>query len=210
MSDPFYTEYSEPVFLSPSTLMLLFILTSTLIALIMAFLIFMLLLPENKRKNLNGFFKTVADVFNFKGLLVEGIFRFTYIFATFFIFLMGFFMLFLTFNGESLAIPGLITMLVGPIVIRIGFEVMMLLWLLVKNVMQINQKLSRIKVVSEEDISSEDETETDNNDVDEQVETPIVSEVYKPIESLILCPQCGTARQDEQALFCPVCGNKYE
>ena len=45
-----------------------FIVLAVLAALVCTILIFVMVLPENKRAGLNNFFKKVADIFNFKSL----------------------------------------------------------------------------------------------------------------------------------------------
>lgn len=64
-----------------------------------------------------------------------------YIFATAFVILSGFFMLFQTTYGHWLGGYGLLTMILGPIVIRLVYELLMMMVLLVKNVIAINNKL---------------------------------------------------------------------
>lgn len=89
----------------------------------------------------------MADILNFKYLLLESILRCLYIFATAFCLISGFLHLFsFTTNpwtGESIwmGLPGLVLLLFGPIVVRLTFEGLMMMILLVKNVIQINQKL---------------------------------------------------------------------
>ena len=46
-----------------------------------------------------------------------------------------------TIGGQSYFLPGLLLMVLGPIVLRITYEFMMLTILLVKNVIDINKKL---------------------------------------------------------------------
>ena len=114
-------------------------------ALVCAILSVALITPASKRETLSPFFKGLADIFNFRGLIIEKILKFFYIVSTYFCIFGGFFMLFAqerSWGGyRSLAGQGLLTMLLGPIFIRIMFEFMMLTILLVKNVIEINNKL---------------------------------------------------------------------
>ncbi len=114
-------------------------------ALVCAILSVILITPASKRETLSPFFKGLADIFNFRGLIIEKILKFFYIVSTYFCIFGGFFMLFAqerTWGGyRSLAGQGFLTMLLGPIFIRIMFEFMMLTILLVKNVIEINNKL---------------------------------------------------------------------
>lgn len=114
-------------------------------------LTFIFILPEKKRPSLNKFFQVVADIFNFKTLFIEKILKFLYILATFYCIAAGFFMLFsgtytTSFWGESssfhsTALQGLLLMILGPIVVRIAYELIMLIIILVQNVISINKKL---------------------------------------------------------------------
>lgn len=101
-----------------------------------------LITPDKARAKLNAFLRFVHDLFNFKFLFIEKVLQFCYILLTLYVFTSGFFMLFqTTYWGDSLAGQGLLTMILGPVVIRIAYELMMMLVLLVKNVIQINNKL---------------------------------------------------------------------
>ena len=114
-------------------------------------LTFIFILPENKRPSLNKFFQVVADILNFKTLFIEKILKFLYILVTFYCIAAGFFMLFsgtytTSFWGgsssfHSTALQGLLLMILGPIVVRIVYELLMLTIILVQNVISINKKL---------------------------------------------------------------------
>ncbi len=121
----------------------LFLIVSGVLALIIAailtIIIFALVLPENKKEKLPKFFKWLADIFNFKSLLLEKILKFLYILSTIFCIVMGLIMLFwfqtnwgmggYTWKGWW----GLIVMIGGPIGLRIIYEIIMLFIILVKN-----------------------------------------------------------------------------
>ncbi|MCL1807422.1 MAG: DUF4282 domain-containing protein [Oscillospiraceae bacterium] len=110
---------------------------------------YILLIPEKRKANLNKFFTFVRNVFTFKHLLLESILRALYVFSTFFVIFAGFFMLFSGYRRyswygggfESAALEGLLTMVLGPIAVRLAYEAMMLFVLLVKNTIAINTKL---------------------------------------------------------------------
>lgn len=103
-------------------------------AVVCTVLLMTLVTPEKRRAKLNAFFKAVADICNFKGLLLEYVVRALYIFLTIFTILIGFFTLF----EEPLG--GLVLMVLGPVMIRVMFEFTMMFILLVKNVIQLNNK----------------------------------------------------------------------
>ncbi|MBQ9958268.1 MAG: hypothetical protein IJO89_04390, partial [Clostridia bacterium] len=87
-----------------------FLIISIVAAFIATILLFILVLPDKKRVNLNGFFKGIADIFNFRTLLIEKIVKFLYTFTTIAAILFGFFMLFMQEFGRSLALYGLLVM----------------------------------------------------------------------------------------------------
>lgn len=123
-------------------------------------LIFVFVLPEKRKDRLPAFFRVLRDFFNFSYLVIEKALQALYIFSTFFVILYGFFSI---FNIQITKVPvstdiwtgktyytnqiqwdgwkGLILMILGPIILRLTYELMMLIILLVKNVIQINKKL---------------------------------------------------------------------
>lgn len=157
------------------------------------------IVPAKKRETLPRFLQGVQDFLNFKYLVLEKILKALYLFVTLFCVAAGFFMLFAgmgdIFEGYyySFAGQGLLLMLLGPIVARVVFEVLMMLVLLVKNTSEINGKM---------------EGEAKPNEL---FETPDFSFV-KPAslaanEEFVFCSQCGTRyRKSDEA--CPICGKK--
>ena len=121
----------------------------TLVAIVATILICIMVLPENKRESLPKFFQILQDIFNFKSLLIEKILKVLYTFSTLFCVFVGFFMLF-SFNSSDIfgytqtswaGGSGLLLMILGPIVVRLAYEVLMMFILLVKNTIEINNKL---------------------------------------------------------------------
>ena len=114
------------------------LLTSIILALIITIAVYILIMPESKRAGMSGFPAILHDIFQFKSFLVEKIVKFLYVFSTIYLFVFGFFTLFKQFGS------GLALMLLGPIVLRIVYELFMLAILLVKNVIDINRKLGPV------------------------------------------------------------------
>ena len=114
-------------------------------------LAFIFILPEKKREKLPKFLKVVSDILNMKQLFLETIFRALYIFSTFTCVSVGFYMLFgferhySWLNGgygvRWMGGYGLLIAILGPIVVRIVYEGIMMGILLVKNTIEINKKL---------------------------------------------------------------------
>lgn len=105
-------------------------------------LAFIFLVPEKRRAKLNGFGKFIHDTLNFKYLIISKVLQAFYIFSTAFAIIGGFFMLFQTdIFDRWMGGYGLLVMLLGPIIIRVVYELLMLSLLLVQNVISINRKL---------------------------------------------------------------------
>ena len=182
------------------------------VALICTIFSLMLITPSKKRKQLPGFFKMLHDIFNFNGLVIEVILKAVYIFMTLYAILSNFFSIFI--GGHIFSC--LLGMILGPIVIRIMFELMMLLVLLVKNVISINNKLR--------DQADQKENKTFGLDPRKYMEpTAPQQPVYQqsPYEQpapapqqpapaqKVVCPDCGMELSAD-SLFCTGCGKNLE
>ena len=158
-------------------------------ALACTILLFVLVIPEKKRDELNGFFKFLHDLFNFKFLVLEKILKFLYVFSTIACIGIGFFLLFSGYYGyyyrQSLFLPGLLLMILGPIFMRIIYEFMMMAILLVQNTISINRKLKNGTAVSS------------GQPAEEQPDAAPAR----------VCPNCG-AEAPGDAGFCVECGTK--
>ncbi len=119
-------------------------------ALTLTILLYVFVIPEKKNgKFSNKFWQLLHNIFNFKSLLIEVILKFCYVFGTLFIIVYGFFLLFSSEQygygpysySQSMALPGLLTMVLGPIVLRLMYEGIMMLIILVKKVISIDNKL---------------------------------------------------------------------
>ena len=118
---------------------------ATILAIIATVAAFILVVPESKREKLGRFGKFLHDAVNFKFLIVEKILQALYIFVTAYVILCGFFMLFMapeTWTGRHwLGGYGILLMVLGPIAVRLCYELLMMAVLLLKNVISINRKL---------------------------------------------------------------------
>ncbi len=112
-------------------------------------LAFIFILPEKKRAKLPKILKIVSDILNMKQLFIETFFRALYIFSTFACIFVGVFMIFgfETYTGRYANYTtwygwqGLLIAILGPIVVRVVYEGIMMGILLVKNTIEINKKL---------------------------------------------------------------------
>lgn len=126
---------------------IIFIAISLILAIGATVLAFIFIVPEKQREKLSAFGKFLHDTCNFKYLMVEKILQALYILSTAFVIIFGVFMLFsvrqdywngTTWNGGI----GVLLIVLGPILIRLGYELMMMAILLLKNVISINRKLA--------------------------------------------------------------------
>lgn len=107
-------------------------------------LAFIFIVPEKKGAKLKGIGKLLHDICNFKFLTLEKIMQALYIFVTVLAILMCWVSGIEALYWEEFG-AGLLLMFVGPFVafigVRIAYEIIMMSILLVKNVIQINNKL---------------------------------------------------------------------
>ena len=110
-------------------------------------LAFVFILPDKKKAALPEALKKIANILDFRTLFLEKIIKALYLFLTFACICVGLFMLISVnygfYTDMWMGGIGLLIMIVGPIVIRILFESAMLFILLVQNVIEINNKLSK-------------------------------------------------------------------
>ena len=178
---------------------------SILLAITATVLAFIFIVPDKKRQKLGAFGKFLHDTVNFKYLIIEKILQALYIFATSMCILLGFLMLFYVQPGYEYMYYtspsvwyggyGILLMILGPISIRLSYELIMMAILLVKNVIQINNKLKG------------------DGDTKEQIfttptfePTPAAEVPQQPAAKI--CPACGVTV--ENGAFCPVCGVKID
>lgn len=117
---------------------------------IMAFLAtvacYIFIMPKSKDGRLNKFFQFVHDFFSFKKLYIEAVLKFLYVLTTLASITIGF----IEFFYEIFHIgddwyrvnlwPAILMMLVGPLVIRLAYEMLMLFIILVTNVIEMNNR----------------------------------------------------------------------
>ena len=119
--------------------------TLGLIALVLAIaatvLAFIFIVPAKRRDQMGKFGKFLHDTCNFRYLIIEKILQALYIFATALVILAGFFMLFCSDWNGWMGGRGILTMILGPIIIRVTYELLMMAVLAVKNIISINSKL---------------------------------------------------------------------
>lgn len=117
--------------------------------------VYVLVLPERKYAKLPRFFKWLADFFNGKKLWLESALKLIYIAITiFYIVYASFSAIYLLFSGyPSGFFSMIITGVVSVVIVRLFYEGISLGILLVKNVIQINNRLRDKEVKEESDIT---------------------------------------------------------
>lgn len=118
----------------------------SVLALLVTIFICVYVLPAGKEGKFTGFLKTIRDYFLMRYLIVEGIVRFFFVLATTSCIFSGFFLMFTkqsSWYGGSRSnfFVGLATMIFGPIVCRIVYELLMIAILQLKNIIEINNKM---------------------------------------------------------------------
>ena len=158
-----------------------------IVALILAIagtvLAYIFIMPKNKVKNLNKFWYFIHNMFHFKTLLVEKIFKALYVYTTLFCIAAGFFMLFTNF------FTGLVLMVLGPVAVRITFEMVMMFIMLVQNTSDLRNKLC--------------DDESDMRPAD----APVIEK--QPPKEYVFCSSCGT-RYNKLDGRCPGCGQPVQ
>lgn len=127
------------------------IILGILLAIGATVVLYILVMPEKNKEKLNEFFKVVRSIFNFDKLLLEKILKVLYAFSTLACIIVGFLLLFsfsrdysfysgyerTSWNGWI----GLLIMILGPIIVRISYEYMLLFVFGVSRLMSIDNKI---------------------------------------------------------------------
>ena len=185
-------------------------IVAAVLALVLTVLAFIFIVPEKRREKMKGFGRFLHDTVNFKYLVVEKILQAFYIFSTVLVILTGFFMLFITVDsywGDSqwLGGYGLLVMIVGPIVLRLVYELLMMGILLVKNVISINKKLGAKN--GEQDAASPfADPDLSGMGFQRPAQADSNTAPESNTQSAGFCPECGAPLDGNP--YCPQCGTK--
>ena len=148
------------------------------LALVAAVLICVFILPQKRRARLTGFLAKVHEFVNFNVLIVEKLLKILYILSTCVTVFFGIFVLF-----SMNALSGLLIIVAGGVMVRVGYEMMMLLVIGVNSLIQLNRKIPG------------------GNGA--QYAPPAAPPVAVP--RMVYCTHCGT-RYDASRGGCPNCG----
>lgn len=182
-----------------------------ILAVVATILAYVFIVPESRREKLHAFGKFLHDTCNFKYLIVEKILQALYIFFTADMIILGFFMLFAApkdFYGYRhwLGGYGLVIMILGPIVIRLVYELLMMAVLLLKNVISINNKLRNQNGGKEQDGVF---AAPDMSDLRQQLRAKAVRpQAPQNTSAPKFCSKCGSPLDETGK--CPNCDNSQD
>ena len=174
--------------------------------LVLTILAYVFIMPKKKDgKFTNAFSQWMHDFFHFKRLFIEDVLKFCYILATVTCVCMG--VLYLIgmesygyYGSRSTFLQGFLMLLLGPILLRLFYEMGIMAILLVSNVIEINKKMGPLHG-------------------EEKPAAPVapvkpVAPVQQPVAPVApaqpagwFCPNCGT-KNDAGNCFCCNCGTK--
>ena len=176
------------------------------VAVVLTALLAILVLPKHKDGKLPAFFQLLYDAFTPKTLLLEKILQVLNVFFSIVAVLLGLLLIFRgLFANTTLLMMGLLLLVLGPVLCRVGYELILLLVMQVKATREINRKLSCLvpegaaQVVDEPLAGEAEEEEAAKADT-----APIPSAPPRAH-----CPACGTWYQEALGK-CPVCGRPYQ
>lgn len=182
-----------------------FSVVAVILAIVATVLAYIFIVPEKKREKLNAFGKFLHDTFNFKYLIVEKILQALYIFFTADVELIGFFLLFAApkdWYGDRhwMGGYGILIMILGPIMIRMIYELLMMAVLLLKNVISINNKLR-----NQNEGTSKDSifTAPDMSGLRQEIQAKTAKAAPQAAPKPKFCSKCGGALNEEGK--CPNC-----
>lgn len=128
---------------------LLPVFLSFLGALTIVILLYIFVLPKKRNGTFSsGFAQWLHNYFRFKKLYIDSVLRFLFTFATFYLICYGLFGMIAAIisypeRAFDAVLSGLGTSILGPIILRLIYELSMMLIMLVQNVMDINKKLDK-------------------------------------------------------------------
>ncbi len=184
-------------------------LAAVIISIILTILLAILVVPEKRRNGLPKFFQVIHDICDFKGLLLEKVLKILYIFSTINVMLTGIFTWFSGgYNFGMTFLAGLLILVLGPILVRLAYEFLMLFVLLVKNVIQINNKLNGKN--DNPFANNIDLNQFKNSNAPEQNYTSPYAQPVQPIQPEQPMPQNNYQPQqnNDSVRFCTTCGTK--
>ena len=165
------------------------------VAVVLTALLLVLVLPKQKDGHLPAFFQLLYDLFTPKALMIEKLLQVLYVFLNCLTVLFGIAIFFNGFfAGFGRIVLGLVILVVGPVLLRVIHELLLLAVMQVKATREINQKLDRLTGAAGSRADQGTETQTPP---------------APPAGPMVHCTHCGTWYR-EGAGRCPVCGTQLQ
>ena len=143
-----------------------------------------ILVVPNRAAKKGGIGSALHNIVNFKGLLIEKIIKYLYIFTTVFSIAASIYLIFKN------PLTGIISLIVTPIALRLTFELLMMFILLVTNVIEIRRHLT-------------DRPDNGTAPFSAYQQPPVQQPYAAPqTPNYAFCTRCG-ARYDKNAGGCP-------
>lgn len=200
---------------------------ASLAALALTIVAFVLIIPKSKRKGMtNPFLIFLHDLFNFKQLWLEKIFKFLYVLSTISCITIGVPMIFWfekvyryswisgksDYTYEWRGYIGILLVILGPIVARILFEGIMMFILLVKNTMDINKKMDdKLESPAEASEQKNDTFDSQNNFYQQQNQAQAQGQTqnqYQYQDQYQFNSESGPSHTGaKKTKFCSMCGH---
>ncbi len=187
------------------------LIIGAIIALAATICSFIYIVPE-KRRNTGKAVQILHDLVNFKFLIIEKVLQATYIFSTAACIAVGFCSLFWVeeysygyyytrTEHKWMGGYGLLLMIVGPIVLRLAYEMILMLILAVKNIIEINKKLK-----NQNGDAVESTAASVFNRAPAAPAYPVYTQTPAPAVSEVptFCTECGSRCNADGT--CPNCG----
>ena len=174
------------------------------LAVVATVLAFVVVLSKKGRESQNPFMKSLVNVCDFRSLIIEKILKALYIFSTSYVILKGVLGIFDfgSYNYGLNLITSILTAVLGPIFIRIVYELLMLTVILVKNVIQINNKLSKL---TGDKTSNDVNFDTDLSELKKYAPAP-----KAPVAPAAPATPAAPAVPTQQTVYCEKCGTSYD
>ena len=169
------------------------------LAVVATVLAFVVVLSKKGRESQNPFMKFLVNVCDFEKIL-----KALYIFSTSYVILKGVLGIFDfgSYNYGLNLITSILTAVLGPIAVRIAYELLMLTVILVKNVIQINNKLSKL---TGDKTSNDVNFDTDLSELKKYAPAP-----KAPVAPAAPATPAAPAVPTQQTVYCEKCGTPYD
>ncbi len=193
-------------------------------AIVVTILLYIKVMPQKKDGTFdNSFSQFLHDYFHFKKLYLEEVLKFVFVLASVACVCLGAFLVlgyeesfrysyydgYVTTRESTIGI-GLSLLIGGPIGLRLSYEMIMMFILAVKNIMDINNKLSK-KPESTQSAPEETQAPVFKDNSQDAFAGPATNGQFAAKESKDswVCPQCGTENSNNYGA-CKKCGKYRE